>query len=72
MVVPPKWMVYFMENPTKYRWFRGTPILGNHRFEMVILQYDSPYRDIEKIPSPHKKKSILRYQVPPTRAWFIV
>ena len=29
MVVPRKWLVYFMENPTKIGRFGGTPIFGN-------------------------------------------
>ena len=28
-ILPPKWMVYFMENPIEMGWFGGTPIFGN-------------------------------------------
>ena len=34
-VNPPKWMVYFMENPIKMDDLGGNPIFGNTHFEMV-------------------------------------
>ena len=60
----PKWMVYFMDNPSTNGWFRGIPISGNLHMD-IGWKLEQRHVGLRGLASDlsHPTGPILRYQI---------